>query len=353
MLLSAALPDDVFVSRRMADPSRHYFKELRLQQFRGLVALARWQTFSAAATALGLTRASVWQQVRSLEQELACTLLRTRGQRVEFTAAGEKLVEIVAPLVAGFDSVKAALQSVIGEEGRQTLVIASPPTFLVHELREPIARIHAENPELQLKIIERNSPAVIELLEQGGADLAIAARPESVAPRPALEYTQIAIYPFMLICAPGHPLLEKSKVTLRDLTHHPLILPAPGAYCRQQFDAVLSRAGLLEKVNIVLESAFPVMLFEYVQLGLGVALSPLPSQPGPAWDRSDVVRRNVEHLFGVEPIYIVRRRGEFETRCAARFRELVIEAADRPALTPTASSAAAASPARARRAPRR
>ena len=72
----------------MPDTHRHYFKELRLQQFRSLVALARLQTFSAAAGALKITRASVWQQVRALEQEFACALLRTRGQRVELTPAG-------------------------------------------------------------------------------------------------------------------------------------------------------------------------------------------------------------------------------------------------------------------------
>ncbi|MBE2285439.1 MAG: LysR family transcriptional regulator [Prosthecobacter sp.] len=76
----------------MPDQPRHYFKELRLQQFRSIVALARRGTFSGAAAALKLTRASVWQQVRGLEQEMACTLVRTVGQRVELTAAGKKLV---------------------------------------------------------------------------------------------------------------------------------------------------------------------------------------------------------------------------------------------------------------------
>src|SRR5437868_4699415 len=114
----------------MSKTSRYYFKELRLQQFRGLVALSRWQTFSAAATALRLTRASVWQQVHSLEKEMGSTLLRTRGHRVELTDAGRKLVEIVAPLVAGFDSVQTAFSSIQGDLPHG-LVIATAPPFLV------------------------------------------------------------------------------------------------------------------------------------------------------------------------------------------------------------------------------
>src|SRR5262245_7788481 len=70
--------------------SRRFFKEIRLQQFRSLVAVSRWQTYSAAAGALKLTRASVWQQVRGLEQQFSTTLVRTRGKRVELTPAGSK-----------------------------------------------------------------------------------------------------------------------------------------------------------------------------------------------------------------------------------------------------------------------
>jgi LysR family transcriptional regulator, cys regulon transcriptional activator len=308
----------------MSEPLRHYFKELRLQQFRGLVALARWQTFSAAASALGLTRASVWQQVRALEQEMACTLLRTRGQRVELTDAGKKLVEMVAPLVAGFDSVKAAFSST-QDDLPQTLVIATAPTFLIYELRDPISRIHALYPKLHLTVLERNSPAAIELLEQGGADLAVVARPESAAASASLEYSSLTRYPFTLICPPGHDLLSRKRVTLRDLIRHPLILPSNVTYCRRHFDNVLSRAGLLEKTNVVLESNFPIMHFEYVSMGMGVGLTPLPPEARlqPRLRRSDIRLRPVADLFGEEPIYYARRKGQFETAHATKFRELV------------------------------
>lgn len=312
------------LSSRMPAEPRHYFKELRLQQFRSLVALARWQTFSAAAAALKITRASVWQQVRSLEQEMGSTLVRTRAQRVELTPAGQRLVEIAAPLVAGFDSAKSAFQAAIDADAPQTLAIAASPSFL-QELREPIARIHALHPNLHVTFLERNSAAAVELLDQGGADLAIAAKPDNVTARAGLEYTRIATYPFTLIFPPQHPLLAKKRVTLRDLMKHRLILPGGPTYCRQHFNAVVAQAGLQEQVNVAIESNFPVMLFEYVRLGLGVSLSPLPRPSGVAtlWEQAGVILRDAEHLFGSEPIYFVRRKGQFETPYAARFRELV------------------------------
>jgi DNA-binding transcriptional LysR family regulator len=309
----------------MAESSRYYFKELRLQQFRGLVALARWQTFTAAANALGLTRASVWQQVRALEQELTSTLVRTRGHRVELTDAGHKLVEMVAPLVAGFDSVKTAF-SAIQETLPQTLVIATAPTFIVYELHGPVSQVNALFPKLHLIFLERNSPVAIEVIEQGGADIAVVAKPDNLPMSRTLEYVRLTTYPFTLIGPPDHPLMRKKTLTLADFTRHPLILPGTAAYCRQRFDTVLGAAGLAQKLHVVLESNFPVLYFEYVRMGMGVALTPLPpeSRLRGRLQQTGVALRSAEHLFGGEPIYYVRRKGQFETPYATKFRELVV-----------------------------
>ena len=308
----------------MPESPRFYFKELRLQQFRGLVALARWQTFSAAATALGLTRASVWQQIRALEQELTSTLVRTRGHRVELTDAGHKLVEMVAPLVAGFDSVKTSFQS-IQEALPQTLMIATAPTFIVYELHDAVSRVNALFPKLHLIFFERNSPVAIEVLEQGGADIAVVAKPDHVPMSRTLEYSRLTSYPFTLICPPAHPLLKKTRLLLSDFTRYPLILPASAAYCRQQVEAVLGRAGLTDKLRVVLESNFPILYFDYVRMGMGVALSPLPPQSRLVGrlNQPGVVLRSAEHLFGSEPIYYVRRKGQFDTPYAKKFLEVI------------------------------
>lgn len=163
------------------------------------------------------------------------------------------------------------------------------------------------------------------MLDQGGADIAVVARPAHVPARPTLEYTSLGFYPFTLIRPPEHPLLGKRRMALTDFTRYPLILPGQTTYCRQHFDATLQRAGLVEKTRIVIEPNFPVMLFEYVRLGFGVALSPVPSDPSltSPWHHSGVKLRPIPELLGAEPIYFVRRKGQFETPVAARFRELV------------------------------
>lgn len=313
----------------MSHDSRHYFKELRLQQFRALIALSRHATFAAAAKALRLSRTSVWQQVRALEKEFRCALVRTRGNRAELTAEGRKLVELAGPLVEGFDSVPSAFAAA-QRDLAPALVVATTPTCLAYELREPIGKIRGLYPKAQLTFLDRNSPAAIELLEQGEADVAIAARLEEQPLKATLEYTPFTHYAFTLICPAGHPLLRQRALTLEDIAEHPLILPGKAANCRLRIEERFGHHGLFAKLNIALECSFPVALFEYVSSGLGVALTPLsPSLwrglKSPATLKEQgVVLRDASELFGRETIHYIRRRGAFETPFASRFREFVL-----------------------------
>ncbi|HVJ85372.1 MAG TPA: substrate-binding domain-containing protein, partial [Caulifigura sp.] len=192
-----------------------------------------------------------------------------------------------------------------------------------YELREPIKRLHEAWPKLQLTFLEQNSPAAASMLEQGCADVAIVARLETTKPRPTLEYIPFTRYPFTLILPEGSPLEKKPRISLRDLTQVSLILPGQSTYCRQHFQAVIAATRFADDFRVVLESNFPTMLSEYVRMGLGVALSPLPATAS-EWRHDGVRFRDVSHLFGEEEICHVRRRGEFETPVAATFRELLL-----------------------------
>src|SRR4051812_20348604 len=98
---------------------RRYFKELRLQQFRALMEVSRKGTFTAAAQALGLSRTSVWQQIRSLEDDFGVELAVVKGQKLNLTPEGHQLLEMITPIVDGFDGVKTAFLDRLGRMQRR------------------------------------------------------------------------------------------------------------------------------------------------------------------------------------------------------------------------------------------
>src|SRR5690606_24013480 len=122
------------------------------------------------------------------------------------------------------------------------------------------------------------------------------ARLEDTPRRKALEYTPFTRYPFTFICPENHPLRLVKKLALKHFTQHPLILPGQTAYCRQRFDSVMSQANLNDKVHVVIESTFPFLLFEYVRMGMGTALAPLPARIEPSPQHTGVILRDASHL---------------------------------------------------------
>ena len=306
--------------------SRHYFKELRLQQFRGLLAVVRNGSFSKAARELQLRRASVWQQVRALEAEFECLLIEPAGKQIRVTPEGTRLAGMAAPLVESFDSIKQAFRAA---GAAAALSIATTPGCLVYELRSAVERVRALFPDAKLTFHDRNSPAALEMLEAGEVDIAVAARFAEWPEKPALEYVPFTEHPFALVAPDGHPLLTLKTPALADLVRFPVLLPGVTTNCRPRLERLLREAGVWERLQIVLECSFPGSLLEYVDSGLGIALTPLApallkqggSKPLPG-RRTRV--RDLSDLLGNEPLFYVRRKGWVETPIAAAFRECIL-----------------------------
>ncbi len=307
--------------------ARHYFKELRLQQFRGLLAVVRYGSFSKAASVLQLTRASVWQQVRALETEFGCVLVEPSGKQVRVTADGRRLAEMAAPLVEGFDSIKAAF---CDASTSSVLTIATTPGCLAYELRGAVEVVRGLYPGAKLMFHDRNSPSALDMLEEGAVDVAVAARFEEWPEKSELEYLPFTEHPFCLIAPEGHPLLEISDLQLADMARYPVLLPGPSANCRPRLERMLRGAGVWGELQITLECNFPASLLEYVDAGLGIAISPVPpallAQGGGASLPGRRTRlRDLSGLLGKEPLFYVRRRGWVETVIASAFRQAVLD----------------------------
>ncbi len=302
--------------------SRHYFKELRLQQFRGLLAVAKHSSFSQAAKTLQLSKASVWQQVRALEEEFGCALVEPHGKQVQVTPEGARLARMAAPLIEGFDSIKTAFQSA---SAPAILSIATTPACLSHELRAAVAGVRALFPEAKLTFRDRNSPAALDLLESGEVDVAVAARFSEWPAKEGLDYLPLREHPFCLVAPEGHPLLEIPEPVLADLVQFPVLLPDTATNCRPRLERLLREAGVWGQLQIALECSFPASLLEYVDAGLGIAISPVApallnlgaTTPLPG-RRARL--RDLSHLLGREPLFYVRRKGWIESEIAAAFR---------------------------------
>ncbi|HYG75173.1 MAG TPA: LysR family transcriptional regulator [Planctomycetota bacterium] len=290
---------------------RRYFKELRMQQFRSLVQTRRHGSFTAAARELNLSRTSVWQQIRALEEDFGVELVVVVDHQPQLTGEGELLVNMLSPLVDEFDTLKDNFLSKINRV-EQKLTVATTTSLLHYELDEPTAEFRKKCPEVSLSFIDRTSAAAAELLLQAKADLAVIGSIKGLTDEASLEIVPLLQCPFVLACRKNHPLAKKSKITVKELKDHPLIVPSVGTNGRMRIDSILEHAGVSEKLHVVLQSYNSAVMLAYAEKNLGAALLSL-SPRLMALHNKELVFKDLSSVFGSEDVVLVKRKARFKS----------------------------------------
>lgn len=317
-------------TQKTESPARRYFKEVRFRQIRALVELSRQGSFAATAATLGRAVPSVWQQIRALEDEYGVQLVAAQGSNVSLTEDGRMLVDLAAPLVESFDS----LRELFADRHRttpRTLTVVAPAPMLSGALRKPIIQYRKSHPEVKLTLIDRPSHAARQIMQNHDADLAVIGVASGDDPLPQFQSWALSSYPFHLICQETHPLATARKVTLADLVKHPLVLSAEDSSSHRQIRHVFEKAGLADRMNVTMTATNRALLLSYVAIGFGIAIGTSAASvklPKPAAGETGLVMRDVSGLFGREQVFLLQRKGRHELPHVKAFRERVLAASE-------------------------
>jgi LysR family cys regulon transcriptional activator len=271
---------------------------LNLQQLRYLCAVVdQGFNISQAATAMGSSQPGLSTQIKALERELeAEILLRRRGRIIGLTEPGSSIVEVARRMLRDADNLR-KIGSGYEKERRGTLALGMTHTHARYGLIHMIDRFRKLYPEVQLILREASPPQVFGLVSSGAVDIGVVNEIPSdshklvALPCPHSASNNLAR---CLVVPAGHPLTKKSRVTMKDVAAHPLIMmdnTTTGA--RAVFDA-FHNAGL--EPRIVMRANAPDVIKAYVELGFGIAVL-----PAVAYNRNtDRGLQAIEasHLFG-------------------------------------------------------
>lgn len=313
-------------TRSAVPEERNYFKEVRFRQIRALVETARCGSFAEASRQLGMATPSVWRQVRALEEEYGVSLVVARGQELHLTGDGELLADLAGPIVEGFDSLRRVFADRQGKTER-TLRVAAPASVLNSLLREPVADYLRTFPTVKLSLIDAPSRDALAILVEDRADLAIIGQPGGMELPARFEAVPLAKFPFQAVCLATSPFAAIRKPNLRDLLRQPLILAGEASSSRMQFDHLVARAGLTDRVNICLTANNLALILNYVAIGMGVALITRPARdatPIPPELEQQLAFRDLSHILGHEQFVILHPRGRHELSHVRAFREQVV-----------------------------
>ncbi|MHC5230389.1 LysR family transcriptional regulator [Brucella sp. LJL56] len=115
-------------------------------------AVARHESFSAAAEELSLTQGAVSRQIATLEEQLGTALFDRTSRHVVLSDAGRVYLKAVGPALA---SIRAASLQVMSQMRGTTLNLAFLPTFGTRWLIPRIPRFVAKYPDIILNFATR------------------------------------------------------------------------------------------------------------------------------------------------------------------------------------------------------
>lgn len=183
-----------------------------LQAFAQAVALG---SFSAAARKLGKSQSTVSEAIARLEADLGLELFERGGRQPQLTDAGRSLLVRVEEILAASDRLQhAAARWSEGVESRVSLAMSD--AYQSSRYETCLAELEARYPDLEFECLIAEHSDVIELVEQGRADLGLLAAqgryPPQLGSAAVAERAE-----FGLFVAQGHPLAQKTDLALGDL----------------------------------------------------------------------------------------------------------------------------------------
>lgn len=225
---------------------------MELRQLKYFVKTAQSLSFSEAARQLYISQSTLSQQIKQLEDELKCHLLKRTSHKVELTEYGERLLPLALKCMRDADNCVLEVANIknmmVG-----TLNIGVTHSFssiLWYTMKEFLYKYKG----VKLNVVYTYTDNLINMLRKHEIDCALAYKKEE----DYAEFESHRLFSTKLcaIVPKDHPLAGMKSVTLQALEQYPIALPSSGVQGRRWIDRELQRNNQIHlRVRIELNDA--------------------------------------------------------------------------------------------------
>ncbi|WP_327696984.1 LysR family transcriptional regulator [Streptomyces sp. NBC_00459] len=240
---------------------------MELRQLEYFVAVAEEQNFTRAAERVHISQSGVSAQIRRLEHELGAELFDRSARTATLTVAGKAALGPARAALAAAEAVGQAVGEVT-DLIRGRLTVGMVVGCTVTPLFDALAAFHRAHPGVEISLLEDNSDRLVEQVRTGTVDLALIGT--ATATPEGLDALTIISERLVVAVPDGHPLAKRQRVSLRDLTTHPIVCMPPGTGLRTVFDRACAAQGIHPAIALQAGSADAVA--GLAARGLGVAV---------------------------------------------------------------------------------
>lgn len=243
---------------------------MTITQLHYVLAVAEHQNFTKAAQKVFVTQPTLSMQIQKLEDELDVLIFDRSKKPIELTETGKKIVQQARNIVNESDRIKDIVDQQKGFVGglfRLGIIPTVMPTLLPMFLRS----FTKKYPKVKLKIEELHTEAIIERLQDGHLDAAIAATPLEIS---GIKEQVLYYEPFVGYIPPNHRLQSKKKLEVSDLDLDDILLLEDGHCFKDNILNICKSTKTAKDDHFQLETGSFETMIKLADEGLGMTLLP-------------------------------------------------------------------------------
>ena len=197
---------------------------LELRHLRTLTALHETGSVSRAAKRVHLTQSALSHQIKTLQTHYGLPIIQRRGQSIELTEAGKRLVSLSGKVLEEIQAAERDLAR-ISQQASGSLRIALECHTCFDWLMPIMDAFRQHWPEVELDLVSGFHSDPIKLLEEGGADVVIGSEYQK---RHGIVHHPLFRFEILAVLAPEHALRGKRILQAADFADMTLITyPVP------------------------------------------------------------------------------------------------------------------------------
>lgn len=236
-----------------------------LHQLKVFAEVAKCGSITKAAESLHMTQPAVSIQMKQLQESVDIPLIEIIGKKLYLTEAGERLYSMQQTIQEHEEAFQAYTSELKGGlTGNLSISAASTAKYFLPYL---LGAFQKKYPKVKITLKVTNRDEVLQHLYNNEFQLAILTQlpdDSTIISNPFLNN------PLVMACPPDHPLLNKKKLTLKDLKDETFIFREPGSGTRMVMERLLKEAVI--EPTIAMELGTNEAVKQAIMAGIGISL---------------------------------------------------------------------------------
>lgn len=238
---------------------------ITLKQFRAYSAYIRMGTIKGAASELNISPPAVSQQLSLLEDNVGMPLTVKTSDGAQPSVFGKEILLASSRIENVLEMCQHSLEK-LGDKasGRVSLGIFNSANYFAPRL---IAEFKKYHPHIDIRIRIGNRESIFKSFKNYEFDFLVVGRP----PREMdIESQEIGEHPHIIVGAPGHSLIDKKSLKLKEMEEESFLVREEGSGTRLVMLRLFEEAGISPRIGMEVGNNESVK--QAVMAGLGVAL---------------------------------------------------------------------------------